>query len=271
MTAVLWMRSADSERHGTPFSYAVAGCDNEYLIYDYQQLWVWIQCVEMYAGVAVNDGAWHQIAFAWSNDSGQAELYVDDDPVFSAAVGEGQDQEDDGVLVFGQEQDTPGGGFVAGQAFQGHLDEIRIYDRALSEEEVQALYNNPGRLISQVAAAQGWGAYKAVDTDYALGGGEDTRTITLQISSDAGETWDIFPTAVWGDIGEGVVSGDDKHIVWKPAIDIPGVSGDDFMVRVIADDVYYADSNVFSIVAAGPGGRAGRGQRPDDQRPGRGG
>ena len=62
MTAVLWMRTSDSARHGTPLSYAVEDCDNEYLIYDYQHLWVWIQCVECEAGVAVNDGAWHQVA-----------------------------------------------------------------------------------------------------------------------------------------------------------------------------------------------------------------
>ena len=76
---------------------------------------------------------------AWSSDGEQAVLYVDGDPVHTADLGAGQYLETGGVLVFGQDQDTPGGGFVAGQAFQGQLDEIRIYDRALSEDEIRQL------------------------------------------------------------------------------------------------------------------------------------
>jgi len=137
--------------------------------------------------------------------------------------------------------------------FDGAIDDVRIYSRALSEEEIEVLYENPGGLVSVVTASQRQGADKNVDADYTLGGRDDTYTITLQISDDGGQTWEIVPTALWGDIGEGIVPGEDKHIVWNPAVDIPGISGDNFMVRVIADEVYYADSNVFSIVAAGPG------------------
>ncbi|MBU0640928.1 MAG: carboxypeptidase regulatory-like domain-containing protein [Planctomycetes bacterium] len=137
--------------------------------------------------------------------------------------------------------------------FLGVMDEVQIYNRALEDDEIEYLYQHPGNPVSLVTASQRPDASKLVDVDYALGGEDDPYTITVAISSDGGNTWDIDPGAVSGDAGEGVEPGEDKHIVWNPAVDIPGVSGDNFKVRVTADGVYYADSNVFSIVAAGPG------------------
>jgi hypothetical protein len=42
-------------------------------------------------------------------------------------------------LVLGNEQDSVGGGFQITDAFDGKMDEVRIYNRALSEAEVKAL------------------------------------------------------------------------------------------------------------------------------------
>ena len=108
-------------------------------------------------------------------------------------------------------------------------------------------------LIWNVTGSQRGDASKLVHVGYELGHQLDSYSVAIEVSDDAGQTWSITPTAVWGDVGEGVVPGDDRHISWNPAIDIPGVGGDNFMVRVIADGVYYADSNVFSIAPAGPG------------------
>ena len=44
-------------------------------------------------------------------------------------------------LWIGADQDTIGGGWDSGESLQGKLDDYRIYDRALSAAEVQALYN----------------------------------------------------------------------------------------------------------------------------------
>ena len=169
-------------------------------------------------------------------------------------------------------------GIMAGAPPSSPADDCQIYDSFFLEEIGPLLVTGANEIIVQcgrlagnyddlwirnltvvpgalanVVANQRDDASRLLDTDYGLRGNGDSRTITLQVSSDGGETWDIVPTAAWGDIGEGVVPGEEKHIVWNPAIDIPGISGDEFMVRVIADDVYCADSNVFSIVAAGPG------------------
>jgi hypothetical protein len=41
----------------------------------------------------------------------------------------------------GQDQDHVGGGFNSNQAFKGSIDDVRIYNRALSDDEVKALYD----------------------------------------------------------------------------------------------------------------------------------
>jgi hypothetical protein len=48
---------------------------------------------------------------------------------------------DPGGAWLGQEQDSVGGGFEVRQAFHGSMDDVRIYNRALSAEEVKALYD----------------------------------------------------------------------------------------------------------------------------------
>ena len=41
----------------------------------------------------------------------------------------------------GADQDSVNGGWQANQSLLGLIDEVRIYDRALSVAEIQALYN----------------------------------------------------------------------------------------------------------------------------------
>jgi len=44
-------------------------------------------------------------------------------------------------LWVGPDQDSIGGGWQSTQHLKGDIDDVRIYERALSAEEVQALYN----------------------------------------------------------------------------------------------------------------------------------
>ena len=45
------------------------------------------------------------------------------------------------ALIIGQDQDVIGGGFEDYQAWEGAIDELQVYDRALSESEILDLYN----------------------------------------------------------------------------------------------------------------------------------
>ena len=89
----------------------------------------------------IADGTWHHFAMIRNALLGHADFFID---------GEGYTKRcgnlvynmlvvDAGGLIIGQEQDQVGGGFDSGQVFRGALDDLRIYDGALSATEVQAL------------------------------------------------------------------------------------------------------------------------------------
>ena len=69
----------------------------------------------------------------------------------------------------------------------------------------------------------------------------DTMDVFLQASANHGQTWDLPCTALSGDIGNGILSGKDKHIIWDFYADNPNVSGDAYRVRVTAEDDGYLD------------------------------
>jgi hypothetical protein len=77
------------------------------------------------------DGGWYHIVINYSNESGKASLYVDGK--LSA--------EDDRKYATSTETDFRIGAFVDNYpTWDGLIDDIRIYNRALSEAEVAALY-----------------------------------------------------------------------------------------------------------------------------------
>jgi len=44
-------------------------------------------------------------------------------------------------VIIGQDQDTVGGGFDVNQSMGGSIDELRVYNRALTDGEISAIYN----------------------------------------------------------------------------------------------------------------------------------
>jgi len=74
--------------------------------------------------------------------------------------------------------------------------------------------------------------YDVVDPD------ADTLFISLQVSDDNGLTYDILPvdTFLSGDVGEGILSGTGKHIIWNAGAETLEFEGTTFKFKVIADD-----------------------------------
>jgi parallel beta-helix repeat protein len=58
--------------------------------------------------------------------------------------------------------------------------------------------------------------------------------ITIEASDDSGATWTLPCTNLTGDVGLGIASGTDKHIVWDYYADNPDTSGYGYCVRVAA-------------------------------------
>ena len=99
-----------------------------------------------------------------------------------------------------------------------------------------AAANDPPAVTS-VHSQQRLDASRIVDITYDLSDGDgDLCLITLLASDDSGATWTVPVTAVEGDVGGGIVPGTGKTIEWNPAVDLPGISGTQFKIRVIADD-----------------------------------
>ena len=152
VSVAFWLKTSKTSTQSI-ISGANRNNENEYLIFFLNQ-----RTVSFYshgAGPGVNegrcdvtipsiaDGSWHHIAVIRNDSQGHADIYVDGtgytnrcrNLVYNRLV------IDSGGLIIGQEQDRVGGGFDSSQILRGALDDLRIYGKALSASEVQALSN----------------------------------------------------------------------------------------------------------------------------------
>ncbi len=86
---------------------------------------------DLRAGPTLNDGAWHAVSFAYQG-SVSIRLYVDGNFVGSAPV--------EAQPPFVNSVPLTIGGTINDQVFGGGIDDVRIYNKALSDEEVAAQY-----------------------------------------------------------------------------------------------------------------------------------
>lgn len=136
ITAEFWINS-DETGPGTPLSYAVAGTDNEFLIFNVNSLQIWIQGTAFSTGADVADGTWHHVAVTWAKSDGIIKLYIDGVLTdTSGAFHAGTSFDVGGSLVFGQEQDIVGPPFDPNQSCDCTMDEVRIWDEALDAEAI---------------------------------------------------------------------------------------------------------------------------------------
>ncbi len=135
-----WMKSSDTNRDGTPISYASSNSDNDFLIYNYKSFSIYRARNYRNTGVSANDGKWHHIVVTWRSSDGAVKLYKDGVNVYSNTLAAGTSITPGGSLVIAHEQDSVGGSFAAYQAFNGTMDEVVIYNRTLSSSEVLEHY-----------------------------------------------------------------------------------------------------------------------------------
>jgi uncharacterized protein (TIGR02145 family) len=61
-------------------------------------------------------------------------------------------------------------------------------------------------------------------------------TVTMQVSSDKGTTWNFPCDSITGDVGAGITNGINRHIIWDFGTEHPQIFGDQFRIKIIADD-----------------------------------
>ena len=102
--------------------------------------------------------------------------------------------------------------------------------------------------VYNVSGSQRTDGSKIVDIYYNLFDPDgDTLSVTLKISDNDGSSFDITPadSLLFGAIGDSVLTGDDKHIIWQAGEEDSTFEGTAYRFKVIADDntgaVFYED------------------------------
>ena len=92
-------------------------------------------------------------------------------------------------------------------------------------------------VVSNVVMAQRTDGSGLVDISYDLMDADgDTMAVTLQLSDNGGVLW-LFPVIdAVGDVGQGIVSGTGKNIVWNAVAPSGDLFNENFRARVLASD-----------------------------------
>lgn len=94
----------------------------------------------------VSNGAWHHIVWRRNGATGKSCLSVDANT--TTCVNGNSGTLNIQALIVGQEQDNVGGGFDVNQEFEGLLDELKIYDKYLSDDEIKNIYTNENKSLN---------------------------------------------------------------------------------------------------------------------------
>ncbi|MGA0373897.1 MAG: LamG-like jellyroll fold domain-containing protein, partial [Flavobacteriaceae bacterium] len=126
-------------------SYNVSGNDNQSLMMQFSNednLYLGLPGGDFYSNVSgISDGAWHHLVRTSNRTSGAEKIYLDGQLVYNQTVQAGSLITTNGHYYIGQEQDSPGGGLDASQAFDGFLPIVRLYNRVLTAEEVSSNFS----------------------------------------------------------------------------------------------------------------------------------
>ena len=143
--------SSNASSENPLVSYAVAGADNEVFlrISPSGALMFTINNAAVVSSptfAQLVDGKLHAVAVSWDNTNGDVRFYIDGQLVHTTTgLKAGTTLQGSGTLVLGQDQDSVNGGYNATQRFSGTLYDVRVWDRAISDEQISLNYQQvPG-------------------------------------------------------------------------------------------------------------------------------
>ncbi|XP_023117615.2 C-reactive protein-like [Amphiprion ocellaris] len=107
-----------------------------------------------FLSLPLTPNTWHSLCSTWHSDNGLAQLWLDGKPSIKRFVS-GRTITGKPITILGQEQDSYGGGFDAGQLFVGMISQVHMWDYTLSPVEIKR-YVNDGNFTS--GNVFNWGA-----------------------------------------------------------------------------------------------------------------
>lgn len=140
-----WVKFGTTSLTGAIFSYASSGGNNDGLLFlnSGSLLFYGPGNASSPASWSIPDTtSWYHIVRTRLKTSGEEKLYVNGNLISTFVMAAGTSFTTGGSLVIGQEQDTTGGSFDAGQCFIGDFSIGRIYNKKLSADEVLQNFNS---------------------------------------------------------------------------------------------------------------------------------
>ncbi|XP_063048319.1 mucosal pentraxin-like [Engraulis encrasicolus] len=145
----------DLTRHYSLFSMATSTNSNAFLIFKTSiagrfDFWTHDQNT-LFDGIPSEQNTWYSMCGTWDGNSRLVQYWTNGSPSTKKAGFQGNI---DGkpFIVLGQEQDSFGGKFDAGQSFVGMITDVHMYNYVLSPCEIQAFTNDlnftPGNVIN---------------------------------------------------------------------------------------------------------------------------
>lgn len=153
---------------------------------------------------AVNDGNWHQIVAVYGF-GGTTAIYVDGAPAEATAPSTAILTNAASFLIGGG---SPGG--VASNLFEGLVDEVQVYNRALGDAEIGFLHANPSQPALQIIPAAPAADFSATGGTLSFVPGVVSLTITVPLVNDQleepTEAFTVLLTNVTGEASFGPVT-----------------------------------------------------------------
>lgn len=141
----------DLTRAYSLFSYASRRNDNELLLFkpkpNQYSLYVGSATVTFTLPEKLLSGPkWEHICVSWESATGLVELWLDEKPWPRKGLKKGYAIPAEASIVLGQEQDSFGGGFDLNQSLVGEIQDVCLWDRVLTPDELRLVWEN--RMLS---------------------------------------------------------------------------------------------------------------------------
>ena len=141
ITVDMWILITTLQNELVFLSYATSSFNNEFLLFkdhgNIRHFFASSSVTTALSNSYYNTGNWINLVFR----RGSSTVNYSFNGIQRASMAGTDDIIDTGgTLVFGQEQDSPGGGFAIGQDFPGYINSLKIYNRYLSNEEITQNY-----------------------------------------------------------------------------------------------------------------------------------
>ena len=190
LTVSFWMKTSDMSHEGSVISFCSQEEDNEFLIIDPRNFQFYLAGqASVQTGVSAVDGQWHHIALTWRSSDGAVIFYMNGNEVWQGNLAVGDTLVSTGYLVFGQDQDKPGGGFQVHQAYQGLLDDVRIWKTARNADQIRedmskVLTGTEKNLIAYWTFDDAGRGPEDIIPDLAVGAGHHMRMYGAEMLAD---------------------------------------------------------------------------------------